>query len=78
VPEGNSRNLLTRIASNKTQVGVVHLRQLGVCMFWRRRYLSVSQVNRAARRRHLRPGVWYNYVRIAGNPVNDGLSFRNR
>ena len=45
VPEGNSRNLLARIASNKTQVGVVHLRQLGVCMFWRRRYLSVSQVN---------------------------------
>ena len=35
MPEGNSRNLLTRIASNKTQVGVVRLRQLGVCMFWR-------------------------------------------
>ena len=44
--EGNSKNhLLARVASNKTQVGVVHLRQLGVCMFWRRRYLSVSQVN---------------------------------
>jgi hypothetical protein len=46
VSEGNSRNhLLTRVASNKTQVSVVHLRQLGVCMFWRRRYLIVSQVN---------------------------------
>ena len=30
---------------DKTQVDVVHLRQLGVCMLWRRRYLSVSQVN---------------------------------
>ena len=45
VPEGNSRNLLARVASNKTQLGVVHLRQLGVSMFWWRRYLSMSQVN---------------------------------
>ena len=39
------QKLLATIASNKTQVDVVHLRQLGVCMFSRRRYLSVSQVN---------------------------------
>ena len=46
VPARNySRNLIATIGSNKTQGCVVHLRQLGVCMFWRRRYRSVSQVN---------------------------------